>query len=78
MKLVLQGLKLDGKKITVVIDEKGKVTVDFQGFIGQSCFIEHSHIIEFLKSLGIDYKDVKVQVKPEAQLLSVETKKVEA
>jgi len=46
----------------------GKVKVDFQGFIGRTCFEEHDRLRRLLEQLGIKYENVKIREKPEARL----------
>ncbi|NPA70776.1 MAG: hypothetical protein GXO26_08200 [Crenarchaeota archaeon] len=46
----------------------GKVDMDFQGFIGPSCFREHDKIRQILEKMGIKYEDIKTREKPEAKM----------
>lgn len=55
-------------KITVSIDDKGKVTTDFDGFAGRACFDEAQKIIDLLRKAGVNIDVQKMQPKPESQI----------
>lgn len=42
------------KSIDIMVNEEGKVKVDFGGFAGKGCYIEAGKLIEMLKSNGIE------------------------
>lgn len=46
------------KKITIVMDEKGNMSVDFSGFGGDRCLKEAERLVEKLKEGGIEI-DIK-------------------
>ena len=49
-----------GKRVVIDIDGTGKITVAYDGFIGNSCFEEASRIKHELAALGLDMEVTKV------------------
>ena len=60
------------KVIRFVIKKDGSVEIDYQGFVGNQCHIEHEKIVELLKSLGVKFETVVEKEKPEAKIRSEE------
>lgn len=56
------------KEIRITIDKNGKVTIDFGGFIGDSCFKEREKLQELLKKYGINVSIEYEERKPEAYI----------
>lgn len=42
------------KGIEVIVDEDGKVTIKYTGFVGDACYHEARKLYQQLKSLGVD------------------------
>ncbi len=59
------------KSVKIVVKD-GKIIIDFNGFIGNECFVEHEKIQQLLKNLGIEYIDRKDQIKPEAYRVTIQ------
>ena len=55
-------------KITVGIDDKGKVTTDLDGFAGKSCFEEAQKLAGELKELGVNVDAQDLQPKQKSQI----------
>ncbi len=54
------------KEIIIKVSKDGKVSVDFNGFVGKECFAERTRLEEILRRLGIDTKVEEEVKKPEA------------
>jgi hypothetical protein len=53
------------KKVNVRINSDGSVSVEYDGFRGNECFLEAQKIYEKLRTFGIDVKIENVQYKQE-------------
>ena len=51
--------------IRILIDKKGKITIDAQGFTGKTCLIATEKLEEILKNFGISLNNKQVHLKPE-------------
>lgn len=56
------------KEIRIVIDKNGRISIDFDGFIGKQCFKEREKLQELLKKYGIDVSIEYEEKKPEAYI----------
>jgi len=54
------------KEVIIIVDKDGKVTVRYQGFIGDACFQEAHKIYQQLKQLGVNVKIEQTLKTPEA------------
>lgn len=63
------------EKITVEIDDKGKIITDFDGFLGRVCFDKAQKLAEELKKLGVNINVQDMQPKSESQLKAPETQR---
>ena len=41
------------KIVKVEIDEDGKVTMDYNGYVGKACVTEHNKILKAMNALGL-------------------------
>jgi hypothetical protein len=53
-------------EITITIPKQGKVSVDFSGFEGQTCFNVGEIIANGFGELGITFEDAEITPKDEA------------
>ncbi len=57
------------KTIRIIIKKDGNIELDFNGFIGNECYISRDKLLEILKKLGVDNKIVIDVPKPEAKIV---------
>jgi len=53
------------RRIKVLIDRKGKIIVDAEGFVGPVCVKEVDKLLSSLKELGLDLDIEEHKLKPE-------------
>lgn len=65
------------KAIRIVVDKKtGKVKWEFDGFVGESCFVEADRLKRLLRErFGVDVEVEEVVEKPEARVSEAEEEK---
>lgn len=49
------------RKVTIEIDEDGKLKIRYLGFKGEACFEEAKKLIALLKAFGVDVNIEKVE-----------------
>lgn len=55
------------RRIIIGIDDKGKISTDFDGFAGPSCFEEARKLASRLKELGVDINVQNLQPKQDSK-----------
>jgi hypothetical protein len=53
------------KNIKVIINEDGKIKIEYSGFQGDECFLEAKKLYEKLKNLGVNVEIQATQVTQE-------------
>jgi len=51
--------------IRILIDKKGRITIDAEGFVGKTCLVATEKLEKILKDLGISLDNKQVHLKPE-------------
>ena len=64
------------KGVEVIVHEDGKVTVRYDGFLGDACFQEAKRIYEQLKALGVNVTIEKVVRTQEAYITQAQKGRV--
>jgi hypothetical protein len=60
--------------VKVFVSNKSKIGIQYDGFVGNSCFVEAERIKAALKALGINMEVTKVSdVKEEVEVRKLET-----
>ena len=61
------------KKIVIKIKPNGEVEMDFQGFVGNQCFVERKNLETMLANL-LQHSEVEIKLKPEYYQVAIERK----
>jgi hypothetical protein len=56
--IVISGKKWSGEKVSIAVDRRGEVNIDFISYLGQSCFNDETAVRE-----GLEAQDLRIEVK---------------
>jgi len=56
------------KEVKIIIDKNGKITIDFNGFVGDDCFKEREKLQKLLRKYGLEIDIEHEERKPEAYI----------
>lgn len=62
------------KKITFAISPEGKITADYNGFVGTTCFEESTKLIEKTGKLGVDTENQVIKAKESTGKVAIHEK----
>jgi len=64
--------------IRILIDKKGRITIDAEGFVGKSCLIATEKLEKILKEFGVSLNNKQVHLKPEYHVKEGTLERVQA